>query len=229
MASKTKQNCLKKYILIGRCECDGIVSFPFFWAEELIPFAKTKNFDVIDLKRENFCKDKIKTHIEEKNPSIIFLNGHGDEFSVRGYLQEQVIILGENDHLFNGKIAHIISCKTALFLGQSMKDKGCIGFLGYNGPFHIETDYNPEKDKDMIANFFKEGVNSASRILIGGGSVKEAYEKSQEIYKKNIEFCKGIYFTGIINFNIQLSDEKRDMIGLAISALEKNKDSQVYL
>lgn len=39
-------------ILIGRCEHDDSVRFPFYWCEEIIKIAKEKGFEVIDLQNE---------------------------------------------------------------------------------------------------------------------------------------------------------------------------------
>ena len=165
MAPKTKQDNLMPYILIGRCECDEMVAFPFFWAEDLIPYARERKFDIVDLKRKRFCKEQVKKHIEDKNPTLIFLNGHGDENSVRGYNQEPVITLYENDYLLKGKTAHILSCDNGKFLAQSCIDKGCKGFLGYDGLFHIETDYNPKKQEDLSRQGMKNFLESMQKII----------------------------------------------------------------
>jgi hypothetical protein len=220
---ETEQNITTKYILIGRCQCDNLVASSFFWAEELIPFAKERGWDVIDLQIKNFCKVKFKELIETKNPSLVFLNGHGDDRTIKGYKEESVIILGENDHLLKNKIAHIISCKAGTFLAQSFMDKGCKGFLGYDGDFNMET------GEKIVSNLFKEVVNTASKILIDCGNLKEAYKRSHEIYERNINFCKEVYFKGFINFGVKLSDDQRDSFGRAFPALEKNKNDLVFM
>ena len=202
MASKTKQDSVITYILIGRCECDEMVAFPFFWAEDLIPYARERKFDIVDLKRKRFCKEQVKKHIEDKNPTLIFLNGHGDENSVRGYNQEPVITLYENDYLLKGKTAHILSCDNGKFLAQSCIDKGCKGFLGYDGLFHIETDYNPKKDEHLQSPCIFFGIykrkdinvinnHKSDKIIVWTGTDVLNFKKKNIIYK--------LYFKNLIN------------------------------
>jgi len=49
MVNETKQ-C--GTIIVGRCKCDSMVQYPFYWCEELISEAKKFNFKVIDLQEE---------------------------------------------------------------------------------------------------------------------------------------------------------------------------------
>lgn len=221
MVIKTEQNNIK-CILIGRCDCDSAVKFPYYWCEEIIQEAKKKGLEVIDLKRENFSEEKITKHITNKKPQFIFLNGHGDETCAMGFNQKPVIMLNKNDYLLKDKIAHIISCKTALFLGQFAIDKGCKGYIGYNGLFHIRN-IHPDPDKDEVSKVFMKAVNIVSITLMNGGTIKEAFLKSQIIYEENINHCKKIYF------DFKLDDIQRDFMAGLIGALEQNKENQVYL
>jgi hypothetical protein len=222
MAIETKQNNIDNYILIGRCDCDSVVKFPFYWCEEIIDEAEKVGINVIDLKRENFSEEKVTKHINDKKPRLILLNGHGDEICAMGYNQTPVITLNKNDYLLKDKIAHIISCKTALLLGQFAIDKGCKGYLGYEGLFHIKN-IHPEPDKDKVSKMFKEAVNIASKTLLAGKGIKEAFINSQEVYEKHISACKKIYF------DISFSDTERDFMQGVIGALEENKKNQVFI
>lgn len=219
MAGKTKQD---NSIIIGRCSCDEVVRYPFYWCEELIREAGEKKINIIDLQKENFTEEKVSKQIEKHNPRLILLNGHGDEVSAMGYQQSPVITLNKNDYLLKGKVAHIISCFTAQYLGQSAMDKGCRGYLGYGSYFYIWY-LESEPEKDIIAAMFQEAVNGASKVLINNGSIKEAFEKSQEIYEKRINECKGRYF------NPSTSESMKDNLQDIISALIWNKKHQVYL
>lgn len=222
MAITREQNNIDNYVLIGRCDCDSIVKFPFYWSEEIIKEAEELGFKVIDLKRENFIEEKLTKHINEKNPLLVFLNGHGDEISAMGFQQQPVLILNKNDYLLKGKIAHIISCKTALLLGQFAVEKGCKGYIGYQGLFLFKN-IHPDPTKDLFSTLFMEAVNVTSKYLLKNLDVKEAFLKSQEIYSKYIEECKKVYF------DMRLSDYQRDFISGVIGALEENKKNQVFI
>ena len=218
MVNETKQ-C--GTIIVGRCKCDSMVQYPFYWCEELISEAKKFNFKVIDLQEENFIERNITKFINEHNPEFIFLNGHGDEYSARGFNKSHVITLNKNDHLLKGRFVHIISCKTAKYLLQSSMDKGCKGYLGYKDKFtywHLEDD----PKKDVIAKMFQEAVNVASISLLKGEGIKTAFHKSQEVYEKRINECKEKYF------HSHTSNELRDNLQDIISTLIWNKKHQVY-
>lgn len=221
MAVETKRDNLGNSILIGRCKCDSMLKFPFHWCKEVITEAENKGFKVIDLKKEDFTEEQVNKHMDKFKPSLVFLNGHGDTFCAKGYQKEPVISMNKNDYLLKDKIVHVISCKTAVFLGQYSKDKGCKGYLGYTGEFSIKKIY-PEPEEDEISNMFKEPVNTASITLINGGTVKEAYINSQKVYKKNIAECKKSYF------DRSLPDTMRDFIQGVISDLESNQRLQVF-
>jgi len=222
MVTAGNKNKLNKCVLIGRCDHDSTVRFPFYWAEEIILKAKEKGFNVIDLQGNNFIEAKFTKHVSEQEPGLIFLNGHGDEICAMGYNDEPVVILNKNDYLFKNKIVHIISCKTALLLGQFAKDKGCKGYLGYEGLFYIKN-IHPEPHLDTASKMFMDAVNSASKVLLEGGSVEEAFLKSQKSYEKSINTCKEIYF------NSTLSDSQRDFMGQLIESLEENKRNMVFI
>lgn len=222
MAITREQGNIDKYILIGRCDCDNIVKFPFYWSEEIIKEAGQLGFKIIDLKKENFTEEKFTRYINAKNPLFVFLNGHGDEISAMGFQQQPVLTLNKNDYLLKGKIAHVISCKTALLLGQFAKDKGCKGYIGYQGLFSFKNTH-PDPTKDLFSTLFMEAVNIVSITLLNGGNVKEAFLKSQEIYSKYIKECKGVYFDS------RLSDHQRDFMSGVIGALEENKKNQVFV
>lgn len=210
-----------KYVLIGRCECDNTLRFPFYWAEEIKQKALNLGFQVIDLQRENFIESKFTRMVIEKNPSFIFLNGHGDEMSAFGYQEIPVITLNKNDYLLIDKIVHIISCKTGLWLGQFAVDKGCKGYIGYQGLFSIKN-VHPDPNKDEYSKMFKEVVNETSLMLLNNRGVINAFNKSQQIYDKNIKLCATLYF------DLSLSDSQRDFIQGVKTALESNKNNQIF-
>lgn len=222
MAITREQNSvIDRYILIGRCDCDNNVKFPFYWSEEIIIEATKLGYRVIDLKRENFIEEKFTKHTTDKNPLLIFLNGHGDEISAMGFQQKPVLILNKNDYLLKNKVAHIISCKTAALLGQFAKDKGCKGYIGYQGLFSFKNAH-PDPKKDIFSTLFMDAVNTTSKFLLRNPDVKEAFLKSQEIYSKYIEELRRVYW------DTRLSDAQRDFISGVVGALEENKKSQVF-
>ncbi|MBT4377120.1 hypothetical protein HOD29_07145 [archaeon] len=223
MDSETEQCNLVGGILIGRSDCDNMVKFPFYWAEEILSEAQKLGFDIVDLKRENFTEEIFKRRVENDDPFLIFLNGHGDEFCAMGYKKCPVITINKNDHLLKDRIAHVISCKTALFLGQSAIDKGCKGYIGYTDLFHFLS-IDPDPSKDIISKIFMEAVNVVSITLLKGGSVKDAYENSQKVYRKHITECTKYFFGAKKEDSI-----KREHISEILGALLVNKKNQIFI
>lgn len=220
MVSKTEQDSLKSFILIGRCNCDSVLNPPYYWCEEIINKAVELNFNIIDLKKEKFIEEKFKKCIEEHSPEFIFLNGHGDEYSAMGYQKNPVLIVNKNEYLLKDKKAHIISCKTACYLGPLAMDKGCKGYIGHNNRFLINPSIDPSKD--IISKFLMEAVNIVSITLMEGGSLKEAYEKSQKVYEKHIEYCLNRFLDN------NTSDIQKEYLFKSLGILRNNKKCQVY-
>lgn len=222
MVSKTKQDSLTNSVLIGRCDCDDVVKFPFYWCEEVIKEAEKLGFNVIDLKRENFIEDKFNKLIVVHNPNFIFLNGHGDEYCAMGFRRTPVITINKNDYLLKDKIAHIISCKTAACLGYFAIDKGCKGYIGYNGIFGLwSINSNPVEDK--ISKIFMEAVNIVSITLLNGGTLEEAYNNSQKVYNNYIELLMKRLFKQ------DDGDIKREYLFDILTVLKNNKKNQIFI
>ena len=87
--------------------------------------------DIIDLQQENYIEEKTRKGIEEQAPFLVFLNGHGEAWCSTGHRRRPVLIANKNDFLLKGKIAYVVSCYTAQYLGQVAYDKGCRAYIGY--------------------------------------------------------------------------------------------------
>lgn len=220
MVSKTEQDSLKISILIGRCECDRAVKPPYYWCEEVIDKAVELNFNVVDLKKENFIEENFKKCVEENNPELIFLNGHGDEGSAMGYQKSPVLIANKNEYLLKDKKAHIISCKTACYLIDLAMDKGCKGYIGHNDRFLVNPSMNPSQD--IISKFLMEAVNIVSISLMERRNLKETYKKSQKVYEKHIEYCLNRFL------DTNTSDIQKEYLFKALGILRNNKRCQIY-
>lgn len=210
-------------IFIGRCECDSSVKFPFNWANLIIEEAEKLEIDVIDLKREDYIETKTKEHIESSKPFFVFLNGHGEVWCSKGFEKEPVLIANKNDYLLKDKIAYVISCYTAQCLGQMAYEKGCKAYIGYEDEFSFVYMNKDDPLKDAIAKIFMEASNKIPLVILNGGTAKEAYEKSQKIFKKWIDFWwkrwKGIVKTKL----------PPRVIGDILAALVTNQEGQRLL
>ena len=88
-------------------------------------------------------------------PSYTYLtgSGHGAEDRFKGFHQGVLIKNGHYDkRLVDGKIVHLLACRSAYSLGPDMVRNGCLAFFGYDRDFHVleGLDYIPYQD-DFLA------------------------------------------------------------------------------
>ena len=179
---------MNQAIFIGRCECDSSVKFPYNWADLIKEEAEKLEIDIIDLQREDYIEINTREQIESSKPFFVFLNGHGEIWCAKGFNQQPVLIANKNDYLLKDKIAYVVSCYTAQYLGQTAYEKGCKAYIGYEDEFSFVYMNENNPQNDIIAKIFMEASNQVPLIILNGGTAKEAYKKSQEIYKKWIDF-----------------------------------------
>ena len=213
---------MNQTIFIGRCKCDSHLKFPFNWANRIIEEAEKLELDIIDLKIEDYTEEKTTKYIKDSNPFFVFLNGHGEAWCSMGYERESVLIANKNDFLLKNKIAYVLSCNTAQYLGQVAYEKGCKAYIGYEDIFSFAyMDKNSPNDK--IAKIFMEASNQIPLTIINGGTPEEAYKKSQEVFDKWINFWWKRW-RGIIKTKLPPK-----VLGDILSALVMDKEGQRLL
>ena len=179
---------MSETIFIGRCDDDPIVTFPFHWAEQIKEEAEKLELDIIDLQKENYTEEKARRCIEEYAPFFVFFNGHGEAWHTTGHQQRPVLIANKNDFLLKDKIAYVVSCYTAQYLGQMAYDKGCKAYIGYEDDFAFVYLNEDAPLDDNIAKVYMEASNEGPLTILNGGTPKEAYEKSQKTFDKGIDY-----------------------------------------
>lgn len=210
---------MSQTVLIGRCDDDPTVIFPFHWAEQIKEEAEKLEWDIIDLQKENYTEEKTGRYLEEYAPFFVFFNGHGEAWYTTGHQRKPVLIANKNDFLLKDKIAYVVSCYTAQYLGPLAYDNGCKAYIGYEDTFSfVYLNENPLDDK--YAKIYMEASNEVPLTILNGGTPKEAYEKSQKAFDKWINFWekrwKGTEKTKV----------PPKMIGEILAALLIDKDGQ---
>jgi hypothetical protein len=104
---------------------------------------------------------------------------------------EILVEAGVNDGILNGRIVHSITCSSASVLGDRCVTSGALAFIGFSDEVHCPYDprmvSNPTKDKAAAATI--EPMMQVSRSLLKNNTVRGAYDKSQEAFKKSLELC----------------------------------------
>ena len=115
------------------------------------------------------------------------LNGHGNIDLVMGHQNQILLKAGLNEDLLNSKIVYALSCKSAKVLGPKSIQAGTLSYTGYEDDFIFV--YEPELFSrpllDKTAGLFLDPSNTFIESLIKGNSVRESFERSVNVLKKN--------------------------------------------
>lgn len=182
-----------KIILIARTikKKNDPTEYIFHWAEIVKNEAELLGLKVIDLQNDNFTGDNLKNMIKEFDPYLIFLNGHGTEYSLKGKDGEtDIIVRCQNDHLFKDRIVYALSCDTAKILGKSSYNKGCKCYIGYIGKVVFPNQEMDNPLDDNVAKPFMMVSNEIILTLIKGGSPEEAIKNSYKLSDGMISYWK---------------------------------------
>lgn len=180
---------MNKIFLITRPKHDDTTHYLFNWSKKTIELAEKKGVKILDLKKEKANKKTLTSFINKRTPSLVFFNGHGGENCVMGHSNEVLVEADNNEGLLKNKIIYALSCKSAKELGVKSVKIGAKTYIGYNDDFVFVIDgakiYRPLEDND--ARLFLEPSNKIITSLIKGHNTGTSYQKSQELFRKNIQ------------------------------------------
>lgn len=178
---------MSKVVLVSDAAFDIVTNYLHEWTRNLLGRIETTGKTIfylagVDSNRQLFTKT-----IEQENPTLVILNGHGSDDLVAGFNNEPLVLAHENPELLSGKIIHALSCSSAKTLGPKSIECGAQAFIGYSEDFEIRYNItNPERDPSAL---FLEPALVTVEALLRGDTVESAYTISQKMYAKNIELC----------------------------------------
>jgi len=149
--------------------------------------ASKRGIDIIDLHREKATKSEFEGRIKKTDPSLVILNGHGDDDCVTGHDNKVLVKTGDNEALLKNRITYAISCNSAKKLGPSCIDEKT-AYIGYKKSFifNIDRRYLSRPLQDKRAERFLNASNQVALSLIKGHSAAEATQRSQAQFKNTI-------------------------------------------
>ncbi len=149
--------------------------------------ASKKGANIIDLHKKKATRSEFEGRIKKTNPSLVILNGHGDEDCVTGHDNEVLVKAGENEDLLKNRITYAVSCNSAKKLGPSCIDKKT-AYIGYKESFifNIDRRYFSRPLEDRRAARFLNASNQVALSLIKGHTAAEATARSQALFKQAI-------------------------------------------
>lgn len=169
-------------ILITRPCHDPNVSYLYSWSEEILNFARG-NILFSDFKKEKANREEVSKFLVKQNPKFIMFNGHGSPTTIAGHKDETLIESNDNEHLLKSAITYAVACNAAVDLGKKVVEKGGLAFIGYEGPFGFAHEPSREcaPGKDKFAEPFKAISNEIVFSILKGHTVKESFNKSQQL------------------------------------------------
>jgi len=175
-----------KKILITRPNYDLMTSYLYEFSKEIIKTTKeSPDFHVTSLEGPNATRINFENSMIKEQPSLVFLNGHGDKKQVAE--QNDEIILDEKDiNLTKGKIVYALSCDSLEDLGDKAIEKNAKAYIGYEAKFMIVQDLTRTPAKDKNALPFKRACCTLINALIFGMPVGDAIERTKEEYRHSI-------------------------------------------
>lgn len=185
-----------KTMLITRPFYDPPTTYLFNWSKDIIEFAKSNGFTVIDLKENDANKKNLESRINSQDPKLVIFNGHGNFDSITGFRIDHILVkCNDNEDILSSRIVYSISCESAKELGPKCVEKSTEAFIGFEEGFaflHEKSwETNPRKDKK--AAIFLDIINSIPINLIRGNTTGEAVEKCRNSFEKEIEFFTANY------------------------------------
>lgn len=174
-------------ILITRPEHDPLTRYLSHWNGRVIESAKEKGSEVIDLHQKKATKKEFEGRMKKISPSLVLLNGHGNDECVTGHDNEVLVQVGENERLLKNKITYAVSCSSAKVLGAACADDHTT-FIGYDENFILNLDRRHLKDPlfDNRAKNFLEPSNQVAISLLKGHTCKVASENSKRTFRERI-------------------------------------------
>ncbi len=177
-----------KRVLATRPYHDPATAYLHEFSKETIAMAREqRDIHITDLEGPKATRTNFEGSISKENPSLLFLNGHGDKLRVAGH-KDETILDSSNITLTKGKIVYALSCDSLEELGDLAVKEGAKAYIGYRARFMFITDPSrtsaPSKDNNALP--FKRACVALINSLILGLEVKEAIKQTKKEYIHSI-------------------------------------------
>lgn len=180
---------MNKSLLITRPNHDPLTNYLYYWCGNVLQQAQKSGVKVIDLAEKRANSKEFTSIIRKINPTLVSLNGHGDDKTITGFDNKVLIKAGVNEQLLAGKIVYVVACSSAKTLGPSSVRKGTKTYIGYDDDFILMYDESkitrPLEDK--TAELFLEPSNMVLISLLKGNDAGTSHLRSIESFEKKYQ------------------------------------------
>lgn len=179
---------MSNVLVIIRPDHDPTTNYISAWSKYIIEHARKKNIGVVDLRGNKANRRLFESIIVKTKPSLIVLNGHGDENTVAGYDNKPIVTVGVNERILKNTITYALSCQSGKKLGKKAVGAGAKAYIGYDDDFIFIIDENSISKplNDKTAALFFEPSNAVAVSLLKGNTAGASSERSKQMFRKNI-------------------------------------------
>ncbi|MDD5527833.1 MAG: hypothetical protein PHO56_02535 [Patescibacteria group bacterium] len=176
-------------LLLTRPNHDQTVRYISTWAERVKNFAEERDFNVLDLKNGRAKRKYLESMLKKQDPSLVFLNGHGDNSVITGQDNEILAAVGDNEKIFDSRVIYSLSCCSGKELGPALVKNGAKAFIGYKEKFIFVYDEKcrTRPEQDAVVDNFLDPSNQVMISLIKGHTPKDSCLNAKKSFFRNIQ------------------------------------------
>jgi hypothetical protein len=149
-----------------------------FWiGNEVVSYARMKNFNVHELKKDDAIRPKVEDELEGADPVFFFHASHGGDNVLTGQgMSDMICCPGTfscpkpNHEMLSDRVIYTLSCSSAKELGPAVIGANGISYIGYLPYLYISVDEGEDLD-----GAFKDIWEGGAKALIDGKTTGEAY------------------------------------------------------
>lgn len=179
---------MRHSLLVTRPNFDLTTRYLSAWAKKIIELAKEKCDKVFDLNEQRARRQEFESMMKKNEPTLVFINGHGDWDIVAGQDNDRLVRVGENEGILKSKVIYALACRSGKILGPQSVKFGANAYIGYNDDFIFL--YNQDKrmypEQDTVAAIFLEPSNQVMVSLLKNHSPQEAHINSKKSFARKI-------------------------------------------
>jgi len=152
-----------------------------------VDYLRRAGYSVDDLYRDDATRENIVKSLDEKDPILFFMVGHGREDLTTCQNLEKLFWVCDCREL-RGRVVYTLSCLCGAELGPDIIGKGGWCYIGYSKVFGWIQEKYGDPLADRYARGFYEAVLEILYSLADGLSTGEAYKRSIDKWNYWIDY-----------------------------------------